>query len=62
MAEAFLKLFGHDHFRAESAGLRAGKLNPYAIEVMQEIGIDIHNNETKEVFDLLERGGCIGLL
>lgn len=33
-------------------------LNPPVVEVMAEIGIDIANNRTKSVFDLLERGEC----
>ena len=44
MAEAFLKKYGSEDFEAESAGLEPGKLNPNAVEVMQEIGIDISKN------------------
>ncbi|PIP19551.1 MAG: low molecular weight phosphatase family protein, partial [Candidatus Omnitrophica bacterium CG23_combo_of_CG06-09_8_20_14_all_41_10] len=46
MAEAFLKQMAGDKFEAESAGLEPGKLNPLAIEVMKEAGIDISPNET----------------
>jgi len=56
MAEAFLNKYGNEKFQAESAGLEKGKLNPYVIKVMQEIGIDISKNETKEVFDLFKQG------
>jgi arsenate reductase len=41
MAEAFLNKYGDGVFEAESAGLEAGKLNPYAVKVLQEVGIDI---------------------
>ena len=51
MAEAYLKKFGADKFLAESAGLEAGALNPLAVEVMKEDGIDISSNKTKSVFD-----------
>lgn len=56
MAEAFLKKFGGDKFEVESAGLEPGKLNPLAIEVMKEEGIDISNNPTNDVFDFYKQG------
>ncbi|MEP7264221.1 MAG: arsenate reductase ArsC [Bacteroidota bacterium] len=56
MAEAYLKKFGENKFHVESAGLEAGKLNPLAVEVMQEEGIDISKNETKNVFDFFKEG------
>ena len=56
MAEAYLKQLGGDKFVAESAGLEAGKLNPLAIEVMQEDGIDISQNQTKDVFEFFKEG------
>lgn len=34
---------------AMSAGLEAGDLNPYVVEAMREIGIDISQNATKTV-------------
>mgnify|MGYP003378667641 CR=1 FL=1 len=52
MAEAYLKKFGGSAFEVESAGLEPGKLNPLAIAVMQEDGIDISNNPTKDVFGM----------
>lgn len=56
MAEAYLKKFGEDKFIVESAGLEPGKLNPLAVEVMKEEGIDISQNPTKDVFDLFKEG------
>jgi arsenate reductase (thioredoxin) len=56
MAEAFLKQKAGDKFEAESAGLEPGKLNPLAIVVMQEIGIDISQNKTKSVLDFYKQG------
>src|SRR5579862_5650404 len=56
MAEAFLKQMAGDKFEAESAGLEAGTLNPIVVEAMQEIGIDISQNKTKEVFDFYKQG------
>jgi arsenate reductase len=56
MAEAFLNQLGKNRFKAESAGLEPGNLNPLVVEVMQEEGIDISKNWTKGVFDLFKEG------
>ena len=56
MAEAFLKQLGDDRFEVESAGIEPGKLNPLVVASMQEIGIDISGNKTKEVFDFIKAG------
>ena len=56
MAEAFLNHLGSGKFNAESAGIEKGKLNPFVIRAMQDVGIDISKNETKEVFDLFRQG------
>ena len=56
MGEAFLKKYGEGRFEAESAGLEPGKLNPYVVRAMGEVGIDISANATKSVFDLQQAG------
>lgn len=56
MAEAFLNKLGGDKFEAESAGLEPGNLNPLVVEAMQEAGIDISKNLTKDVFDFYKQG------
>ncbi|MFH0788327.1 MAG: arsenate reductase ArsC, partial [Pseudomonadota bacterium] len=56
MAEAWLKEIAGDRFEVESAGLEPGTLNPLAVEVMKEIGIDISGNQTKSAFDLFKEG------
>ena len=56
MAEAFLNKIAGDRFEAHSAGLEPGKLNPLAVEVMKEAGIDISKNRTKSVYDMYKRG------
>jgi arsenate reductase len=56
MAEAFLNNLAGDGFEAVSAGFEPGTLNPLAIEVMKEVGIDISQNRTKSVFDLFKKG------
>ncbi len=56
MAEAYLKQIGGDTFEAESAGLEPGTLNPLAVEVMREDGIDISGNPTNDVFEFFKQG------
>jgi arsenate reductase len=56
IAEAFLNNLAGDRFDAHSAGLEPGRLNPLAIDVMKEIGIDISHNQTKGVFGMFQRG------
>ena len=56
MAEAFLKLLGGDRFEVESAGIEPGKLNPLVVKSLQEIGIDISGNQTKDVFEFIKKG------
>ncbi len=56
MAEEFLNKLGGDRFEAESAGLEPGVLNPLAIEVMKELGIDISGNRIKSVFEFIKAG------
>lgn len=56
MAEAYLNHLGADRFEAGSAGLEPGTLNPLAITVMKEEGIDISGNRTKDVFEFLQQG------
>ena len=56
MAEAFLNSLAGDKFFAESAGLEAGTLNPYVVQVMKEVGIDISQNKTDSVFEFFKQG------
>ncbi len=56
MAEELLRLLGGDRFEVESAGLEPGTLNPLAVEVLKEKGIDITGKKTQKVFDLYTQG------
>jgi arsenate reductase (thioredoxin) len=56
IAEAFLRQLGGEQFEVESAGLEVKPLNPLAIEVMKEIGIDISKKKAQSVFDLYRKG------
>src|SRR5512137_385411 len=56
MAEAFLTALDGERFEAHSAGLEPGVLNPLAVEVMREAGIDISRHETKSVLDFFKQG------
>jgi arsenate reductase len=56
MAAALLSKRCGEFFEAESAGLEPGKLNPLAVEVLDEVGIDISKNKTQAVFDVFKSG------
>ncbi len=49
MAEGFLKTLGAGRFEVYSAGIAPVGINPNAIKVMQEIGIDISNQSSDAV-------------
>lgn len=56
MAEAFLNELDGGRFMAESAGFEPTALNPLAVRVMREAGIDISTKRSKNVFDLYLEG------
>ena len=56
MAEAWLNYLHGDQFEVQSAGLEPGPLNPLAVKVMQEVGIDISDKTPQRVFDLVKAG------
>ena len=56
MAEAFLRKYGSEIFDAESAGLEPAAINPNVVEVMREVGIDLSDKGTQDVFDLFRKG------
>lgn len=49
MAEGVLRHYGSGRFEVESAGTRPSHVNPTAIQVMREIGIDISGHRSKHV-------------
>lgn len=53
MAEGFLRHLAGDRFEAVSAGTEPGTINPLAIEVMREVGVDISDHQSKPVASFL---------
>jgi len=51
MAEGFLNALYGDRYEGSSAGIEPAQVNPYAIKVMAEIGIDISKHRSKSVED-----------
>jgi len=47
MAEGWLRVLGGDRFEACSAGIEAHGLNPRAVAVMAEAGVDISGQKSK---------------
>jgi arsenate reductase len=54
MAEGFLRTLGGEYFQTVSAGIESSELNPLALEVMSEVGIDISQQEPKSVAEALK--------
>jgi arsenate reductase len=52
MAEGLVRHIWPERFEVRSAGIERHGLNPRAVRVMSEIGIDISNHESKTVDDL----------
>ncbi len=60
MAEGWLRHLAADQFEVFSAGTCAVGVNPTAIKVMSEIGIDISHHRSKRVDELLgESFSCV---
>jgi protein-tyrosine-phosphatase len=53
MAAAIMKHFHGRHVYVDSAGVRAGPLDPFMVAVMDEIGIDLSKHRAKS-FDEME--------
>jgi arsenate reductase len=51
MAEGFARTLGKGKISVTSSGLEASEVNPTAVEVMSEIGIDISNQTSKQLSD-----------
>ncbi len=53
MAEAMVKAADGDRVYVDSAGIRQGTLDPLAVAVMEEIGIDISGHAPKLLDDMI---------
>jgi len=53
MAESFLRKYGCEKFEAHSAGLEPKGMNPFTVQVMEEVGIDISDQKSKGVEEYL---------
>ena len=53
MAEAFLREYAGDHFEVYSAGLEPKGINPYTVQVMNEIDVDISGQRSKNISEYL---------
>jgi arsenate reductase len=54
IAEGLLKFRCNGHYTVSSAGIAPIRVNPYAVKVMQNIGIDISDHKPASVFTLKE--------
>ena len=53
MAEGILRHFANDKFEVFSAGINPTQVNPLAIRVMEEVGIDISGQKAKSVMEFI---------
>lgn len=49
MAEGLARMMFGDRARVQSAGSEPSRVNPYAIEVMAEVGVDLTTHRSKSV-------------
>ncbi|MEW5869323.1 MAG: arsenate reductase ArsC [Chloroflexota bacterium] len=49
MAEAFLRKYGGDRYEAHSAGLEPKGIHPLTQQVMEEVGLDLQGQVSKDV-------------
>lgn len=54
MAEAILRYLAGRQIYVESAGVRAGEADPFAVTVMEEIGIDLSRHVPQAIADLYD--------
>lgn len=76
MAEGFFNKFAPEGYKAISAGTKpVSQINPVAVDVMREVGIDISNQKSKDITEdmmrnstkivnmgCMEKGACPTLL
>ena len=55
LAEALLRMKAPDQFEVFSAGLEPKGINPFAIRVMDELGVDIRGQQSTHVDEYLGR-------
>ncbi|MFN7170533.1 MAG: arsenate reductase ArsC [Candidatus Omnitrophota bacterium] len=55
MAEGFLRHLANNKFEVFSAGINPTQVNPLAIKVMSEIGIDISMQKSKSIMEFINR-------
>ncbi|MBN1667969.1 MAG: arsenate reductase ArsC [Anaerolineales bacterium] len=53
MAEAFTRKYAGDRFEVHSAGLDPKGINPYTIQVMEEVGINLDGQTSKSISEYL---------
>ena len=52
IAESLLTAADSEHFEVASAGIERGDIHPITIDVMKEIGVDLHGRATKVIQDV----------
>lgn len=53
MAEAFLRKYGEERYEVFSAGLEPKGIHPYTVRVMDEAGLDLSEQRSKDLKEFL---------
>lgn len=56
MAEGWLRHIASERFEVESAGLEPGTLNPFVVQAMRGVGVDISHHTPKSVLEIATSG------
>ena len=55
IAEGFFRAWSNSDFEPASTAIRAGEINPHAVDIMREVGIDISAQKSRTVKDSFKR-------
>jgi arsenate reductase (thioredoxin) len=54
MAEGLLRMMYGDRYESYSAGVIASQVNPYAVKVMEQLGVDMSSHRSKSLDEFKE--------
>src|SRR5262245_19169463 len=56
MAEGLLRRIDSEHFEPTSAGISSGRLHPFSVDVMDEMGVDLSRKTPQSAQELTDDG------
>jgi len=55
MAEALLRMLYPDRYESYSAGVIPSQINPYAVKVMEQLGVDMSSHRSKSIDEFMDK-------